>query len=55
LQENRGKSAVAVVLLRNADHGKEGVDGSSPSEPFRKPPQMSGFFSVRVAGSDDRR
>jgi hypothetical protein len=32
-------------------HGKEGVDGSSPSEGFAKPPQMSGFlrlFVVRV-------
>ncbi len=31
-------------------HGKEGVDGSSPSEGFEKPPQTAPFHSDRLAG-----
>jgi hypothetical protein len=43
-------SALLAQLVEHL-HGKEGVDGSSPSEGFAKPPQMSGFlrlFVVRV-------
>jgi hypothetical protein len=34
-------------------HGKEGVDGSSPSEGFRKTLQMGGFLTPLVADLDD--
>jgi hypothetical protein len=36
-------------------HGKEGVDGSSPSEGFEKPPQIESFLALFVAGSGDTR
>ena len=35
--------------------GKEGVDGSSPSEGFKKPQHISGFLSMLVVGSGDTR
>ena len=43
--------AVPASLL----DGKEGVDGSSPSEGFKKPLQMSGVFSLLVAALGDTR
>jgi len=36
-------------------HGKEGVDGSSPSEGLKNPLQISGFFMLPVADSGDAR
>jgi hypothetical protein len=45
--------AVGCDRLRATFHGKEGVDGSSPSEGFEKQLQIGGFFThgvVHVAG-----
>ena len=39
---------VRAVTTQNL-HGKEGVDGSSPSEGFDKPLQIGAFFSLFVA------
>jgi hypothetical protein len=36
-------------------HGKEGVDGSSPSEGFKKPLQIARFARLHVAHSGDAR
>ena len=47
--ETRAKSTPPHV------HGKEGVDGSSPSEGLKNPLQISGFFMLLVADSCDAR
>src|SRR5947207_594286 len=36
--------ATGCHRLRATFHGKEGVDGSSPSEGLKNPPQISGFL-----------
>jgi hypothetical protein len=46
--------ACTRVTLSNF-HGKEGVDGSSPSEGFKKPLQVGSFLALFVAGSGDTR
>ena len=35
------------------DHGKEGVDGSSPSEGLKNPLEMQGFLTLFVVGFGD--
>ena len=52
--------ARAPLALGSADrfeafHGKEGVDGSSPSEGFEKPLQIGGFFTYGVVHVDGAR
>jgi hypothetical protein len=47
--------AVGGDWLPRASNGKEGVDGSSPSEGFTKSLQMSDFFAILVVGFDDMR
>jgi hypothetical protein len=56
LQENRvaGDLECTRVTLRNL-HGKEGVDGSSPSEGLKKSLQIGDLFGVLVACSGDTR
>jgi hypothetical protein len=41
--------AVGCDRLPERFHGKEGVDGSSPSEGFAKAPQIALFLSARLA------
>jgi hypothetical protein len=40
---NRWQSAANRLALETAKNGKEGVDGSSPSEGSAKPPQIRAF------------
>jgi hypothetical protein len=47
--------ATGCHQLRAKFHGKEGVDGSSPSEGFEKPLQMGGFFTYGVVHVDGAR
>jgi hypothetical protein len=46
--------AVGCDQLPVTFHGKEAVDGSSPSEGLKKPLQMSRFCLVRVARAGDK-
>src|SRR6266540_987241 len=43
--------AVGCDQLPSGPHGKEGVNGSSPSEGSAKVPHNGAFFSDRLAGS----
>ena len=47
LQRQAKTVAVGCDHLSQAAHGKEGVDGSSPSEGFAKAPQ-NGVFCIRA-------
>jgi hypothetical protein len=47
--------ALATSSRASERDGKEGVDGSSPSEGFAKPPQMSGFLRLSVVRVGDVR
>jgi hypothetical protein len=42
-------AACSCIRLPGTRDGKEGVDGSSPSEGFAKPPQVGAFRSGRLA------
>jgi hypothetical protein len=42
-------SAIACIQLRRMLYGKEGVDGSSPSEGLKKPLQIGRFYVPSVA------
>ena len=49
-----GAPALLAQLVEHL-HGKEGVDGSSPSEGLEKPLQISGFLCLCVVRVGDVR
>src|ERR687895_2655355 len=53
---NRATIPTPALLAQLVEHlhGKEGVDGSSPSEGFKKPLQTSGFNACTVARFGDK-
>jgi hypothetical protein len=54
-QKHAKTVAVGCHRLPEKFHGKEGVDGSSPSEGFEKPLQIGGFFTHGVVHVDGPR